>query len=81
MEIYIKRDEEQFGPFTLEQVEESLQNGSLIEGDIAWHEGLPDWVPVNKILANPKSAGQPAPEAAPDPDPEGSACHADRDHR
>ena len=45
MEIYIKRGEEQFGPFTPEQVEESLQNGSLIESDIAWHEALPDWVP------------------------------------
>ena len=66
MEIYIKRGEEQFGPFTTEQVEESLQNGSLIESDIAWHAALPDWVQVNEILASPKSAGQPAPETAPD---------------
>ena len=66
MEIYIKRGEEQFGPFTTEQVEESLQNGSLIESDIAWHAALPDWVPVNEILASPKSAVQPAPETAPD---------------
>ena len=41
MEIYIKRDEEQFGPFTLKQIEESLQNGSLIEGDIACMKGCP----------------------------------------
>ena len=64
MEIYIKRGEEQFGPFTPEQVEESLQNGSLIESDIAWHEALPDWVPVKDILAL-KSGSQPVQETAP----------------
>ncbi len=72
MEIYIKRGEEQFGPFTPEQVEESLQNGSLIESDIAWHEALPDWVPVKDILAL-KSGSQPVQETAPNisaPQPE-----------
>ena len=56
MEIYIKRGEEQFGPFTTEQVEESLRNGSLIESDIAWHAALPDWVPGTEVLASASHA-------------------------
>jgi len=65
MEVYIKRGEDQFGPFSLEQIEESLKNGSLIEGDIAWREGLPDWVPVNEIVDSPNDAAKPAEETVP----------------
>ncbi|MBC8325277.1 MAG: DUF1559 domain-containing protein [Verrucomicrobia subdivision 3 bacterium] len=50
MEIYVKRDDGQFGPFSPEQIEECLASGALIETDIAWHAALPDWVPVTEIL-------------------------------
>ena len=51
MEVYVRRGEERFGPFTPEQVEESFATGTIIEGDLAWHPGLPDWVPVNEVLS------------------------------
>ena len=50
MEVYVRRGEEQFGPFTRGQIEESLANGALIEGDLAWHKGLEDWVVVEQVL-------------------------------
>ena len=61
MDIYIKRDDGQFGPFSPEQIEECLESGALIETDIAWHAALPDWVPVTEVLATLESAPAPAP--------------------
>lgn len=58
MEVYVRRGEEQFGPFTRGQIEESLANGALIEGDLAWHKGLEDWVAVHEVLAT-MSEGEP----------------------
>ncbi|MDE2679745.1 MAG: GYF domain-containing protein [Verrucomicrobiota bacterium] len=61
MDIYIKRDDGQFGPFSPEQIEECLASGALIETDIAWHAALPDWVPVTEVLGTL----EPAPAQAP----------------
>ena len=36
MDIFIKRGEEQFGPFSPEQVKEHLASGTLLESDLAW---------------------------------------------
>ena len=61
MDIYIKRDDGQFGPFSPEQIEECLASGALIETDIAWHAALPDWVSVTEVLGTL----EPAPAQAP----------------
>ena len=37
------------GPYTVEQINEYLAQGFLLPTDYAWHEGLPDWVPVTEI--------------------------------
>ena len=37
------------GPYTVDQINEYLAQGSLLPTDYAWHEGLPDWVPVTQI--------------------------------
>ena len=50
MEIYIRRGEEQFGPLTPEQLQESLNNGTLQADDLAWHSELPDWVSAGELL-------------------------------
>ncbi|MGY8651698.1 MAG: DUF4339 domain-containing protein, partial [Verrucomicrobiia bacterium] len=66
MDIYIKRDDGQFGPFSPEQIEECLESGALIETDIAWHAALPDWVGVTEVLGTL----EPAPaQASPEPVP------------
>jgi len=56
VQIYVKRDDGQFGPFSPEQIEECLESGALIETDIAWHAALPDWVGVTEVLATLESA-------------------------
>ena len=67
MDIYIRRGEEQFGPFTPQQVEESLASGALMETDYAWHSELTEWVPVRDSLtpAKPAAVAPSVPAAAP----------------
>ena len=61
--IYVLREGEQFGPYTLEDANLFLSQGSLLPTDQAWYEGAPDWVPISQvpgivIIASPL----PAPE-------------------
>ena len=64
MDIYIRRGEEQFGPLTPEQLQESLNNGTLQADDLAWHSELPDWVSAGELL---QMVAGGAPEPAPTP--------------
>ena len=64
MEIYIRRGEEQFGPLTPEQLQESLNNGTLQADDLAWHSELPDWVSAGELL---QMVAGGAPEPVPTP--------------
>jgi hypothetical protein len=66
MEVYVRRGEEQFGPFTPKQIKESLSNGALIEGDLAWHSDLTEWVPADEVLASSNSVAKSVEETAPD---------------
>ena len=47
------------GPYTIEQINEYLAQGSLLPTDYAWHEGLPDWVPVTEISGVGSAAAPP----------------------
>ncbi len=49
MNINIHRDGQDFGPYTLEQVNQYLRDGSIVPSDMAWHDGLPDWVPLPQV--------------------------------
>ena len=46
MLIHVSRDGEQFGPYTLEDANAYLVQGSLLPTDQAWYEGAPDWMPL-----------------------------------
>ena len=46
MPITIHRDNGNFGPYTLEQVNAMLASGQLAADDLAWQEGTADWVPL-----------------------------------
>jgi uncharacterized RDD family membrane protein YckC len=43
MQIYVRKDEERLGPFSLEEVNRQLAAGTLSPLDKAWHEGAPGW--------------------------------------
>ena len=69
MEYLVRRGEEQFGPYTLTELQEYVQSGRVLPGDMAKSEGLADWVPVSQILGNiPIPAAAPAVTAAPPQD-------------
>ena len=46
MEIHLNRDGQQMGSFTMEQIQQQLASGNVLPTDLAWHEGLPEWVSV-----------------------------------
>ena len=49
MEIWLKRDGEEYGPYTLEQVKEYVDNGEVTLEDEAWFDGCEDYVTVGDI--------------------------------
>jgi hypothetical protein len=75
VQITINRDGQQMGPYTVEQINEYLAQGSLLPTDHAWHEGMPDWVPVTQISGVGPAAAPPPfnPAQAPAVAPEGNA--------
>jgi hypothetical protein len=60
MDYFVRRAEEEFGPYTLAELQEYVQAGRVLPSDVAKSEGLVDWMPVSQILGN-----IPAPAAAP----------------
>lgn len=59
MQVTLNRDGQQMGPYTVEQINEYLAEGTLLPTDYAWHEGLPDWVPVTEISGVTPAAAPP----------------------
>jgi hypothetical protein len=49
MSIYITRNKEKFGPYSLEDVQTLVDDKIVSEMDFAWAEGEPEWVPLKKI--------------------------------
>ena len=47
--IYVLRDGGQFGPYTMEDANLFLSQGSLLPADQAWYEGAPDWMPITQV--------------------------------
>jgi hypothetical protein len=52
MNIYISREGEQFGPYTLDQVKEYLDQGSILSTDLAWKETSNSWIPIPALLGS-----------------------------
>jgi hypothetical protein len=48
--IYIHKDGQQIGPFTEKEMRSHWANGSIGPDDLAWYEGLPDWVYVKELF-------------------------------
>ncbi|MEC7121040.1 MAG: RDD family protein [Pseudomonadota bacterium] len=49
MQIYLARNNEQAGPYTLEQVNSMLASGQVVLSDLAWHDGLDNWQPLGQL--------------------------------
>ena len=49
MNIYITKEGQRTGPFTLPQINAFINIGRLNENDYAWHEGCPAWIRVKDV--------------------------------
>ena len=55
MNIYIHKNEEQLGPFNDAQISEALTSGEFSLEDLAWKEGLTEWVPLRILCQIPQT--------------------------
>ena len=49
MQIYVGREGDQRGPYSLEQIQQYLAQGGLQLTDSAWYEGLDSWIPLSEV--------------------------------
>jgi mono/diheme cytochrome c family protein len=49
MMIHISRDGQQFGPYTVAEVNSYLAECTLLPTDLAWFEGAPEWMPITQV--------------------------------
>jgi hypothetical protein len=69
MEIFIAKNDQQTGPFNVEQIQSMITAGMLNTTDMAWHAELSSWIPVHQLLGVcppiPKSMPSTKPEIRP----------------
>ena len=66
MQIYVGKNGQQLGPFTLDEVNRKLADGTFSATDLGWYEGAAAWGPLSGVpgvLIRP--AAPPAPAKAP----------------
>lgn len=49
MDIYIQNNGQRIGPYTIDQVNGFLAEGSIQFENPAWHSGMDDWIPLSEI--------------------------------
>ncbi|QER39958.1 RDD family protein [Acinetobacter suaedae] len=49
MQIYLARNNQQAGPYTLEQVNQMLASQQVLLTDLAWHEGMSEWKTLGEL--------------------------------
>lgn len=65
MDIFIFQNEEQVGPFSVDDINSQIANGTYTAEDFGWYEGAADWMPLKDIEGVIASSGgsTPAPAA------------------
>ena len=51
MQPFIAKDGERLGPYSFGQVRDFLAIGELTGQELAWHEELEDWMPLEDLLS------------------------------
>ncbi|MEY2549910.1 MAG: domain 2 [Verrucomicrobiota bacterium] len=70
MQIYVGKNGQQLGPFSLEEVNRKLADGTFAGTDLAWYEGAAGWAPLSGVpgvMIHPAPIPTPAPVPAPPP--------------
>ena len=71
MQVHIDRGGERVGPYSVEQINAHLADGSILPSDLGWTDGMADWVPVTQVpgVTTADAAAPPPPPAVPDAPP------------
>src|SRR5438105_15138045 len=64
MNYFIKRDEKEYGPYSLGDLQKYVGTGNILLTDLCRSEGLTDWVPVSQVIGNIPGPAAPAQPAA-----------------
>ncbi len=59
MQVHIDRGGERYGPYSLEDINACLANGTLLSTDQAWQDGMAEWVPIDQIPGVVMPGGSP----------------------
>ncbi|QIO08562.1 RDD family protein [Acinetobacter lanii] len=49
MQIYLARNNQQAGPYTVEQINQMLASQQVLLTDLAWYQGMPEWKALGEI--------------------------------
>lgn len=70
MDIWIIRNGEKYGPFHDYDIRRKIEAEELSPDAPAWHEGLPEWIPISKIpIFENEFKARAMPKAKPEPEP------------
>lgn len=72
MEIYVFKNNQKAGPFTLEVIQANLKAGIFSAADLCWYDGIPNWTPLATIpdcapAQSPSPPGMPPVTTIPPP--------------
>lgn len=69
MQIYVGKNGQQLGPFSLEEINRKLADRTFVGTDLAWYEGAAGWAPLSGVagVVVPPAASAPAPAPIPAP--------------
>ena len=60
MKYYIRRDLNEYGPYTLADLQRYVAQGNVSPSDLTRSEGMTDWVPVSQVIGNIPAPFSPA---------------------
>ena len=49
MQIYLARNNQQAGPYTVEQINQMLTSQQVLLTDLAWHQGMSEWKALGEL--------------------------------
>lgn len=64
MQIYLARNNQQAGPYSLEQLNQMLASQQVLLTDLAWHQGLTEWKTLGELTQG-RMTYQPQGDTAP----------------
>ncbi|MDP9340319.1 MAG: GYF domain-containing protein [Acidobacteriota bacterium] len=52
MNYFVKRDVQEYGPYTLSELQRYTSSGNVLLTDLCRSEGMTDWAPVSQVIGN-----------------------------